>query len=86
MYPWRLAILAILAKMANLCQRAGDSVWRAKVDPWRVAIFAKLATSAKMAKFGKNGEFGTIGDIQNVADILVDAKWPLEIKLLKRFL
>ena len=59
-YPWRLAILAILAKMANLCQRAGDSVWKAKVDPWRVAIFAKLATSAKMAKFGKNGEFGTI--------------------------
>ena len=73
-YPWGLAILAILAKMAKLCQRAGDSIWKAKVDPWRVAIFAKLATSAKMAKFGTNG------DIQNVADIPVGAKWPLEIK------
>ena len=69
-YPWRLAILAILAKMANLCQRAGDSIWRAKVDPLLVAIFAKLATSAKMAKFGKNDQFAN-GDIQNVADIQI---------------
>ena len=26
-YPWRVAILAILAKMANRSQRAGDSIW-----------------------------------------------------------
>ena len=63
--------MAILAKMANLCQRAGDSIWRAKVDPLRVAIFAKFATSAKMAKFGKNGQFATNDDIQNVADIQI---------------
>ena len=73
-YPWKVAILAIFAKMANFCQRSGHSIWRAKVLPWRVAISAKLATSAKMAKFGTNG------DIQNVADIPVGAKWPLEIK------
>ena len=79
-YPWKVAILAIFAKMANFCQRSGHSIWRAKVLPWRVAISAKLATLANMAKFGKNGEYGTngkkspdqrVGDIKNVADIQI---------------
>ena len=69
-YPWRLAFGDFGENGKSLPEGWRFNL-RAKVDPFRVAIFAKFATSAKTAKFGKNGQFGTNGDIQNVADIQI---------------
>ena len=58
--PWKLAILAIVAKIARGPVKIAINV----PDPWRVAVLAKmaivtkLAIEAKIARNACNGENG----------------------------
>ena len=67
-----MAILVILAKMANLDGVNGEKSpegWQFKLDakevPWRVTILAIMAKMAKLAIFAKMAELAKIANLEH---------------------
>ena len=70
--PFKVVILPILVKIANLDGKNGERApegWQFKLDAKSGPL--ESGEKGENGDFGKNGEFGTrAGDIQNVANIL----------------